>query len=206
VIILADDDLPRPPEHVFSLATPAHMLVKLHWEISGLKKALSGPPEHIGYMHAPSYHAYNIAVTVWHMTDWVWKASSAEQRTEMFASLGIPATGVEKKDFPAFQNTVRRKSHAIHICRQVATGSKHVTVTKYPDPNVRVEMRWECASAQSGEIGYQYRLVISDNGKERPALDVFKEAFKDWERYLGAWGFTEGTPVVGTPPTTSEGR
>lgn len=119
----------------------------------------------------------------------------------MFASLGITATADEKKVFLAFQNAVR-KSHAIHICRQVATGSKHVTVTNHPDPNVRVEVR----RAHSGEIGYQYKLVISDNGKERPALDVFKEAFKDWERYLGAWGFTEGTPVVGTPPTTSEGR
>lgn len=167
MIILADDDLPRPPEHVFSLATPAHMLVKLHWEISGLKKALSGPPEHTGYMHAPSYHAYNIAVTVWHMTDWVWKASSAEQRTEMFASLGITATGDEKKDFPDFQNTVRGKSRAIHIFRQVATGSKHVTVTKHPDPNVRVEMRWECASAQSGETLGQWQGTASSGRVQR---------------------------------------
>lgn len=42
---------------------------------------------------------------------------------------------------------------------------------------------------------YRYRLVVLDKGEERSALDVFEEAFKDWQRLLGAWGFVEGTPV-----------
>jgi hypothetical protein len=44
------------------------------------------------------------------------------------------------------------RCRAIHICRQIATGSKHMTVTLHPDPNVQVEMRWDSAPARAGEV------------------------------------------------------
>jgi hypothetical protein len=82
-----------------------------------------------------------------------------------------------------------------------------MTVTDYPDPNVRAEMRWETEAARVGEMRagdpfavHRYRLVVSDKGVERAAVDVFADAFKDWERFLGEWGFIEGTcPPPGRP-------
>ena len=132
-----------------------------------MEQALSGSPARLGDTHAPSYHAYNFAVTAWHMTDWVWEGSSAEQPAEIFARLA--GTGARRKT--AFQNGARKRSRAIHICRQIATGSKHVTVTDHPEPHVRAEIRWK----RSEESGHPYSLVISDSDKEQPALDVFRQ-------------------------------
>jgi hypothetical protein len=199
------DDLPAPPDQVFMLATPAHMLSKLHWEIYRLRKALSEKPERLGHVHAPAYCAFNCAVTAWHLADWVWKASSQVQRADILASLG--ATAGSGKDFVKFQTAIRNQSRALHICRQLATGSKHMTVTDYPDPIVRAEMRWETEAAQVGEMRVsdpfspdRYRLVVLEKGVERIALDVFGDAFKDWERFLRRWGFIEGRcPPPGRP-------
>ena len=198
------EDLPGSPNHVFMLATPAHMLNKLHWEIHNLRKALSEKPKHIGYTHAPSYCAFNCAVTAWQLTDWAWNACLADRRSELLALLGAVVAGEDRKDFTRFQTAIRNKSRALHICRQLATGSKHMIVTDHPDPNVRAEMRWESEPARAGQMRagdpfavYNYRLVVSDRGVERAAIDVFIDAFKDWERFLGSWGFIEGCFIEG---------
>jgi hypothetical protein len=186
---------PSPPSQVFMLATPEHMLAKLHWELHTLRKALSEKPEHLVHMHAPSYCAFNCAVTVWHLGDWTWHISSAEQRSHILACLGVEGGG----NLTKFQNALRDKSRALHICRQLATGSKHVIVEKYPDPDVRAEMRWESQFAYLGRMRtgdplavHHYRLVVADRGVERPALDVFEEAFESWQRFLRQWGLIEG--------------
>ena len=108
------DDLPEPPGQVFMLATPAHMLTKLHWEIYSLRKALTEKPEHIGHTHAPAYCAFNCAVTAWHLADWVWKASSVDRRADILASLGTTAAN-DRKDFGKFQTAIRNKSRALHL-------------------------------------------------------------------------------------------
>lgn len=184
------------------LATPAHMLTKLHWELYQPKKSLAEKPEHIGHTHAPSYCAFNCAVTVWHLADWTWKAATPEQREHISASLNIKGNGHDGKDFGKFQAALRSKSRPLHICQQLANGSKHMTINHYPDPEVQAKMQWETAPAHVGKMRagdplavHLYRLVILDKGVERAALAVFEEAFVDWQRYLGAWGFVEGTIV-----------
>jgi hypothetical protein len=205
--MIIPEDSPEPPDQVFMLATPAHMLTKLHWEIYSLRKSLSEKPEHIGHTHAPAYCAFNCAVTAWQLADWVWNACPADRRAELLALLGTAITGDDRKDFTNFQTAIRNKSRALHICRQLATGSKHMIVTKHRDPNVRAEMRWESEPARAGQMRagdplavYHYRLVVSDKGIERAAIDVFTDAFKDWERFLGSWGFVEGRQFVSAQP------
>jgi hypothetical protein len=200
------EDLATPPAHVFMLATPAHMLTKLHWEIYSLRKALSEKPEHIGHTHAPAYCAFNCTVTAWHLADWVWKASSEDGRADILRLLGTTATGDDQKDFVQFQTAIMKRSRALHICRQLATGSKHMTVTRHPDPNVRAQMRWEREGAQAGKMRagdplavHHYRLVVSDKGVECASIDVLADAFKDWEWFLGEWGFVEGRLVPARP-------
>jgi hypothetical protein len=197
--MIVPQDLPASPSQVFMLATPEHMLTKLHWELHTLRKALSEKPEHLGHTHAPSYCAFNCAVTVWHLADWTWKTSSPEQRSHILACLGVEGGGSLAK----FQTTLMNKIRELHICRQVATGSKHVIVERYPDPNIQAEMRWEGEFARVGEMRagdplavYRYRLVVSDKGVERAALDVFEEAFKSWQRFLKQWGMIEGGTFV----------
>lgn len=60
-------------------------------------------------------------------------------------------------------------------------------------------MRFETKAAKFGEAKYgdpftvgHYQLIVTDNDEERSAVDVFEQAYKDWERFLGEWGFVEG--------------
>jgi hypothetical protein len=197
--MIMPQDLPQAPDKVFMLATPAHMLTKLHWELYQLKKSLTEKPEHIGHTHAPSYCAFNYAVTAWHLADWTWKAALPGQRAHILAGLNIKGSGHDGKDFSKFQAALRGKSRSLHICQQLANGSKYTTITHYHDPDVQAKMQWETEPAHVGKMRagdplavHRYQLVILDKGIERAALDVFEEAFKDLQRYLGTCGFVEG--------------
>ena len=123
--------LPEPPDKVFGLATPQHMLMKLGWEIAGLRSALSVP---IKPGAEPAYHAFNCAVTAWHMTDWIWQSATADDRVEVLSKLAAPATG--KSNFGAFTQALTQRHRVLHICRQIATGSKHKIVERHPDADV----------------------------------------------------------------------
>jgi len=148
-VIFVPEELPSAPDKVFVLASPTHVLHKLHWEISQLKKALVSEPEKLAYTHAPAYFAFNCAVTAGHLADWVWEASGSDQQAEILQRLRCGAAQASKS---SFQKARMERCRATHICRQIATGSKHMTVTRHPDPNVRVEMRWDSAPARAGEV------------------------------------------------------
>jgi hypothetical protein len=68
---------PEPPDKVFGLAAPHHMLMKLKWEIFKLRSVVAEPCRP-GAEIEPGYHAFNCAVTAWHMTDWVWQSASLQ--------------------------------------------------------------------------------------------------------------------------------
>ena len=50
--MIVPQNCPRRASEVFNARSPAHVLIKLHWEIYGLRKALSEAPEHLGHVHA----------------------------------------------------------------------------------------------------------------------------------------------------------
>jgi hypothetical protein len=175
------------------------MLNKLHWEIYTLRSVLFDEPKLQGHIHAPSYCAFNCAVTAWHLTDWTWVASLPDQRAVILAYLSIESSGGADKDLGRFQAALMNRNRVLYICRQIATGSKHMDIRRRPEAEVQAEMRWQEPSQAGDDLraGYCYRLVVSDRGVERPAVEVFEEAFKVWERLLGEWWFIEGSPIVG---------
>ena len=81
-----------PPDKVFGLAAPHHMLMKLKWEIFQLRTVAAEPCEP-GAEIEPGYHAFNCVVTAWHMADWVWQSASPQDRAELLSKLNIVATG-----------------------------------------------------------------------------------------------------------------
>lgn len=196
---------PQSPDQVFAIATPAHMLAKLHWEIKQLKISLE-TEQKPAFAHAPAYHAYNCAITSWHLTDWVWESADAEARTRICARLNATFNLAAKDALEKFQIAVRAKHRSIYICWQIATGSKHVNIRK-SDPTIKTEEVWqpqsvagqmECGRTPLGS--YLYRLSLTDNGISRSAVDIFHEAFKNWEDELGWWGFIEGRRFVQGSP------
>jgi hypothetical protein len=196
---------PSPPDKVFMLASPVHMLYKLRWEISQLKTALTEEQETID--HAPAYHAFNCSVTAWHIADWIWEASTPRDREYILNRLDKTSTG-EREDWRLFQMAIRDKCRSIHICRQLATGAKHMTVDQHPDPMVRTETLWRSAEiAASSEVNgddqrvtYPYKLMIWDDDVQRSAVEVFEDAFECWQRLLRDWGFLEARFIDSTEP------
>jgi hypothetical protein len=189
------------------LGSPSDVLRKLYWELAQLKQALVVEDEEIRFPHVPAYHAFNFSVTAWHLADWVWEAArTPEGRLEILRPLGIKTNESQHgNDLRCFQTAIREKCRAIHICRQLATGSKHMTLRQSPDPTVRTEMRWSLKPAAAGNVRageplvtYDYDLVIWDDGVPRLAVEVFEEALRYWHELLRAWGFEEARFIDAT--------
>jgi hypothetical protein len=92
---------PEPPDKVFGLAMPHHMLMKLRWEVWQLRSVLAKPCQPDAVVE-PAYHAFNCAVTAWHVTDWIWQSAIPEERAELFSKLNVVATGKSQDDFKVF--------------------------------------------------------------------------------------------------------
>jgi hypothetical protein len=74
------------------------------------------------------YTAFNAAVTAWHLCDWVFGDMSAEQRDNL-----------KIRHLPDLQEIARRE-RSLHVCRQIATASKHWEISQFSDPAVSVSV------------------------------------------------------------------
>ena len=197
--------LPEPPNKVFDLATPAHVYSKLLWELGNLKRSEAAEEKREDLRFDSAYHAYNFAVTAWHLTDWVWAASDAELKK--YLSKYFNGARMEKKG--DLFDAIATRFRAIHICGQIANGSKHYIATWGNDPAIEAKAHWiennECAKPDDRvRFFFQKKLTVRDDAEGyRPALDVFKEAVRAWDEMLGNWGFIEGRyigPDAEPPP------
>lgn len=182
--------IPESLPKVFVLSTPIHLLAKLHWEIKGFQRSLSS--KSIFATLLPAYHAFNCAVTAWHVTDWTWEYVAAEGRSALAATYGL-----EGVNFGLFQDAVAQSSRALNACREIATGSKHRDVKRSrADPHVRAGAEWAALKPdRSGTPRYGTVWLIVDRHGKRPALEVFREAAEFWREVLSPWmedRFVEG--------------
>ena len=174
--------MPELPK-VFRLHTPMHLLGKLHWEIDGFRRSLHS--RHLHRWLLPAYHAFNCAVTAWHMTDWIWLYVGDQERRELARKHGLA-----RVDLLDFQDAIANESRALNSCRELCNGSKHREVTrKRADPHVRVGATWGRLSSprKNAEGKYGVRWEITDQAGTRPALDVFNEAADYWYVYLAPY-------------------
>lgn len=190
---------PEPLDKVFALVTPYHFLMKLNWEVEGLRKAERDSEDLAPHLTA-AYHAFNCAVTAWHMVDWIWESLEPSDRAEVATSLGMTVANAG-----LFRRKMRSSSRAINCCRDIATGSKHKVVSEGADPKVRAVLEWKATPAQAGSmkagdplVRYRATLMIHDEGGARPALEVFEEALEFWHRLLEQWGFAEARFIEGS--------
>jgi hypothetical protein len=90
------------------------MLMKLKWETFQLRTVAAEPCKP-GAEIEPGYHAFNCAVTAWHMADWVWQSASPQDRAELLSKLNIVATGKSRKDFGAFTKALMDRHRVLHL-------------------------------------------------------------------------------------------
>ncbi|WP_316185955.1 MULTISPECIES: hypothetical protein [unclassified Bradyrhizobium] len=191
----------QAPSNVFALATPQHLLIKLAWEIGQLRRSFE-VEQPIAWTHAPAYHAFNCAVTCWHLSDWTWEAIDSQTKQVVAERLGARLRTLED-----FQGALRTRHRALHICWQIANGSKHFRLRK-TDVDIQTQNVWEYQPAMAGSMqageplgSYRYRLVLTDKGQPIEALALFEESEGIWARELASWfliepqGYVEGVPL-----------
>jgi hypothetical protein len=185
------------PQKVFVLSTPIHLLAKLRWEVARFQSSITRKSLYQN-LH-PAYHAFNCAVTAWHMTDWIWEYIGPDAQVEIAAKYKFQGIALR-----AFQDAMAKSSRAVNACQEIANGSKHREVRrKTADPNVKVgrewrELRSEPRKKSEGARRFGTVWVISDENGSRTALEVFKEAVDYWRRFLAPWmedSFITGRPI-----------
>jgi hypothetical protein len=125
---------PEPPGKTLVLATPSDVYSKLLWELGNLKG--SGAEEALHDELA--YHAYNFAVTAWHLIDWVWTASDDNLRTCISGFF----EGATISKMQHLTKAIAGRYRTIHVCGQIANGSKHYIADRTDDPAIEAKAPW----------------------------------------------------------------
>ncbi len=168
----------RKAQKSFGLRDSRDMLEKLRWELSSL---FCRQPYDVT---ACKYHAFNCAVTAWHITDWVWHDITPDVKERLGQK--IQKSLKRCKDF---QNYVCKACPSVNLCRQIANGSKHCLLERNPNPNIS-------AGISDGE-GYDYGNPIIVDGHTRHMADrVFHDALFWFERFFQEWNVFPDEPFV----------
>jgi hypothetical protein len=135
--------------------------------------------------------ALNIAMTAWHMVDWVFADMDSDQRVRAGQILG--GTIDKKSDLAALAT---KACDALRICQVIATASKHVEVANRPDPSLATRCELVNLSADDTNLQLSAVWVIEREGKEYPADQIFKDVHRFWENLLSDLGMIED-PIMG---------
>src|SRR5215203_4310459 len=151
--------MPLPSRaHTFAIQTCRDMLEKLEREVVCYRQAVNkqSPTELLDA-------SFNAAVTAWHIADWVFCDMTTEQRLQL-----------KCHSLSDLQTRARTDCRSIHLCRQVATASKHVQVSHYPDHDVQAY-----AAAEPDWTTY-----FRDKGRRINAEEVFNLALGYWTQFI----------------------
>ncbi len=172
-------------EYAFGLVKPQDMIDKLEREIGRL--VASETNSNIDHKHQAD-HAFNCAVTAWHITDWM---HVAQLRT----------ASVNSKSLGNFQKQLIDDCFELGICKDLANGSKHFKIDK-PDKSI-VSKTLNKKTVGGGILqpvvqpilgpvvssvfgGYQVLevQVLLKNGANIKASLFFKAVHKYWRQFL----------------------
>jgi hypothetical protein len=106
--------------------------------------------------------AFNIAVTGWHLCDWVFMDLTPQQRD----GLNIHSLAQMREH--------ALTCRALHVFRQVATASKHWAISNRPDPSV---------TAVVAAIP-DWRIWFEDDQGVLPATTAFEQALSFWTGFI----------------------
>lgn len=163
------------PRQTFGIYDSGQLLQKIERELADLERCQD-------FVRSGD-HAFNICLSLWHMTDWVFADMNQEER-HIVAKL---INGKFDRS-TAFGVAVQRAFPLIRICRTMATAGKHVIVDKYPDPSVETMIDIYEKVGQSDDQ-YVFRWGMTFNGKQYDATDVFHRVADFWRSIFSALGW-----------------
>jgi hypothetical protein len=157
----------------FALENCRDLLNKLQREIKRFRQAGNEIEDRKDF-------AFNAAVTAWHLCDWVF-----EDMTEAHCDKFNIHSRKQMQDY------ARTQCRALHLCRQVATASKHYTVDDFPDPNVEIIMTANEIPEPEPEptpskvhVASGCFVYFIDGDDKREAEDVFDDAVRFWTQFI----------------------
>jgi hypothetical protein len=156
----------------FSMSDPRDIFVKLICEIQWLDAAPHWNQTERAFI------AMNGAITAWHMAEWLAAYLSPEQKAKLSKFAGVK---IDSKR--SLQEYARKSSSAIHVCRQIASGAKHVHVDRYADPNVTAQLEGHVERSERGADAY-VRLWVRNGTREWSPEDLLEEALAFWKEVL----------------------
>jgi hypothetical protein len=182
-------ETPKPSSltNVFGLDNPQHIYTKMVVELVKLQDSSSVWTKNEPYPE-PLFIAFNVAITIWHMTDWLWM-SSISTRTKLAKRYDVyyneTPSGIDK-GLERFQNAIANKCRELYVCREIANASKHMRRKKH-DPEIKALVEWHpvvepAGHAQIGDLVMS--LSIYDGEKKKAAELLFIAAIGYWEKLL----------------------
>jgi hypothetical protein len=185
---MADAPKPGSLTNVFGLDKPQHIYTKMMVEIMRFQDALSVWSKNEPYPDA-LFIAFNLAVTIWHMTDWLWM-SGPTNRQMLAKKFNFTYDELKKggldKGLKLFQDKVRADCAELNICEEIANASKHMR-RRTTNPNIKAAVEWHPAvdpagNAEEGDLVMS--LSIYDNSVKTDAGLMFLEAAGYWEKFM----------------------
>lgn len=136
-----------------------------------------------------AYHAFNAAVTAWHICDWVWETASVELRERFKVDSPEPSA----KDKRLLTALVYAQCRELYICRQLATGAKHFRVDQFNDPGVSTSLEAAMNVFESDASGKLHffltrALFVNDGDTKHAGLGLFNRALDYWESFFQRYG------------------
>jgi hypothetical protein len=138
------------------------LMAKLLWEIEQIHKQKDEP------MLVQMFLSFNAASTAWHLHEWLWKLSNADQQ-----KLLLEAVHAKSPDFQGFKRGLQNESPAMAICRQIATAGKHMLVD-HDRPDIYAEVFEKGGDYPDGAIFLVY------NEERNRDIDVYAAALTLW--------------------------
>ena len=189
---MADKSIRQGRTATYGLENSRNLLEKLAWEINAIAEAPRNDQA------ALSYYGFNAAITAWHIADWVWRDLSIDRRQELEVQWGVHLS-IERDDGNAFKGELRKRNRDLAICREIATASKHVEVTRNPDGTIDAEVsaRTDNVVDSKGDpivVGDDFVVVqtltlkVQDGDERRELMDVLENVLRDWTEFLDRYG------------------
>jgi hypothetical protein len=124
---------------------------------------------------------------------------NSHQREFLANKYGLSNASDERK-FEKFCDAVSGACEELHICRQIANGSKHMKLHR--TATVKASAQWVPVIEPAGQLrpgDHMMDLRVTVGEKEITADWLFTRAFSFWERLLSELGFAEPGYVTSDP-------
>ena len=170
-------------DKTFGIDNSGDLLRKLEWDIKSLQSASKSD------LTTLCYHAFNGVVTAWHMGDWVWAALTKEQK----ASLKHRHKIAQHSDFRYW---IRQTNQELAICREIATASKHFSISQSPNEDITTVASSRTEKVTDGDgmgiatgsggfvVAPVWVLKVDDGKTRREIVDVLEKAKAFWTQFM----------------------